>query len=77
MTTETGYEVKTLDEVVDAESNTAAELFESTPAFDNILVHSHPYGVRIVDRDVNEVVSLLRFTKLALARAYFAELVRK
>ncbi len=67
------YEVKIINEVVDAEVNTAAELFISTPVA-GTPEHTHPYGVRIVDRDVNESVSVRRFRNLDDATACFAEI---
>jgi len=65
------YNINLIDEVVDEEVNTALELFESVPASAAIAAQSHPFGVRIFDRDAEESVSVVRFTTLDAAREYF------
>lgn len=68
---ETGYEVETLREVVD-EVNVAYELFVSNPK-QGIEVQERPYGVRVYDRDAEEVVGLRRYRNYEDAASYFAE----
>lgn len=81
MTNSRFYMTKTLDSTHDAEANTTLELFETRPTDPKYVPTSasakisvkNPFGVRLVDHDVDENVYCRRFPNVDMAKRFFVE----